>query len=385
MKLLLIGDIGIIFTYEYVTEIASKFPDCSIDILSFAPRKETNADREKSLAALGCNTYYQPQYKLFKKHRLLHVFIRLGEMMRYRICKNYDIINIHFPGVDSLSACRWASRNTRIITSLYGSDVLRASNRGLGIIEKLLARSDAINVASSFVKAQISEKFNTRFDEKIEIVRYGSTAAAYMSKAIAKSSKTECKKQFGFPEDKITVLCGYNGSRAQRHIEILKELHKLPDAAQKKIFLVLQCSYGFDAGYHKELSDALADLCLDGEIVTEFMQGENLAKFRNSIDIFLNLQKTDVLSATMIEELEAGAVVVKGDWLCYPDLEERSIYLRSISDMSELSGELNNIVSHYPEEIVKAKSNKGIWEILSWKEQYQKWENIILGTNRDEK
>lgn len=380
MKILLIGDIGIIFTYEYLTEIASKFPGCSVDILSFTPRKEVNAEREKELLARGCKIFYQPNYTLLKKNKVLHFFIRAREAIRYHICNQYDIINVHFPGVDSLAVCYWASSKTRVITSLYGSDVLRASQKGLRIISKLLKRSDAITVASSYIKTQISKKFNGQFDYKTELVRYGSNAATYMSNTIAKTSKVKCKEYFNFPTDKITVLCGYNGSRAQRHIQILNELNNLPNTIQNNIFLVCQCSYGLDDNYHKEISIALDASKIEGIIVVDFMQGETLAKFRNSIDVFLNLQPTDVLSATMIEELEAGAIVIKGDWLCYPDLDDRNIYLRSISNMESLAGELENVVTGYQEEQIKAEMNKGVWEILSWEQQYSKWENIILNT-----
>ena len=382
MKLLVVGDIGIIFTYEYVTEIASKFPGCSIDILSFSPRKDANAEREANLIALGCHIFYQPSYKLLKKHKLLHGFIRLGEFMRYRLCRQYDRINIHFPGADSIAVCYWASKKARVVTSLYGSDILRASKRSLAVVKKLLLRSDAITVASRTIQEQVSQKISAQFDDKIEIVRYGSNAAGYMSKAIAASSKAECKQHFGFPADRITVLCGYNGSRAQRHIEILQELKKLSSQTQNKLFLVLQCSYGFSESYYKELSAALDASPLEGVIVTDFMQGEVLAKFRNSIDVFLNLQPTDVLSATMIEELEAGAVVVKGDWLCYPDLDERKAYMRSIPTMDALSTELKRIVVDFSDEQAKAQTNKGVWEILSWEKQYSKWERIILGKNQ---
>lgn len=377
MKLLVVGDIGIIFTYEYVTEIALRFPDCKVDILSFAPRRKEYAEREEKLSALGCNIFYQPQYKLFKLNRLLHIFIRLSEAVRYRICKKYDIINIHFPGVDSWAVGRYASEKTRVITSLYGSDVLRASKRSLDVIEKLLVRSDAVTVANNFIKEQVSKIYSAQFDDKVKIVRYGSNAAVNMQKAIAKYTKAECKEHFGFPKEKITVLCGYNGSRAQRHTEILNELKKLPESLREKIFLVLQCSYGFDYAYNKELSAELAESPFDGVIITDFMQGEILAKFRNSIDIFLNLQPTDVLSATMIEELESGAIIVKGNWLSYPELEERNIYMRSISEMGNLSAEIENIVLNYSEEMKKTVNNKGICEILSWEKQFDKWEKII--------
>ena len=141
---------------------------------------------------------------------------------------------------------------------------------------------------------------------------------------------------------------------------------------------MLQCSYGFDEAYGKELAEALAESKLDGEIVTEFMKGETLAKFRKSMDVFLNLQPTDVLSATMIEELESGTVVVKGDWLSYPDLEERNVYMRSIPDMKDLSSEMEIILENYSEEQQKAQVNRGIGEILSWEKQYDKWKKIII-------
>lgn len=379
MKFLLIGDIGIIFTYEYITEIVANFSNCEIDILCFSPRKNEFADREKKLHELGCKIFYQPQYKFCRRYKMLFPLIRLGELYRYHICKNYDIINIHFPGVDSVLACWWASSNARIITSIYGSDVLRASTRMSRVIHKVMRYSDVITVASSYVKEQISKKYNKQFDYKMEIVRYGSIATAQMNKSINLMTKAECKKQFNFPEQRITVLCGYNGSRAQRHIEMLTELQKLSKMMQKKIFIILQCSYGLDNEYYKELTDALKRSQLDGVIVTDFMQGDTLLKFRNSIDIFLNLQPTDVLSATMIEELEAGAIVIKGDWLCYPDLDKRNIHMKSISDISKLPNELSSIIDRLDDEQRKAYKNKGICEILSWEKQYQKWKCVIFG------
>lgn len=378
MKLLVVGDIGIIFTYEYIMEIALKFPGCKVDVLSFAPRKEANAEREKNLIAHGCNIFYQPQYKLFKMHRILHIFIRLFEFLRYRVCRKYDVINIHFPGADSPAVCCHARKSARVVTSIYGSDVLRSGKRSLDAIEKLLVRSDTVTVANDCIKAKVSALFASRFDEKTEIVRYGSIAAAAIGETIARYAKAECKECFGFPKDRITVLCGYNGSRAQRHKEIIGEIVKLPEELRNKIYLVLQCSYGFDEAYGKELAEALAESKLDGEIVTEFMKGETLAKFRKSMDVFLNLQPTDVLSATMIEELESGTVVVKGDWLSYPDLEERNVYMRSIPDMKDLSSEMEIILENYSEEQQKAQVNRGIGEILSWEKQYDKWKKIII-------
>ncbi len=378
MKLLVIGDIGIIYTFEYITEIVSQFKDCSVDILSFAPRSEKNEAREKRLNELGCNVFYPPQYKLFKKSRLLYPFIRIGEMLRYRICRKYDVINIHFPGVDSWAACLHASKNTRIVTSIYGSDLLRASGKGLEILKKVLSKSDAVTVGSDYVLERTSKACEGAIDAKLRKIRYGANAAAAMHEFIEKYTRDECKETFAFPTDRISVLCGYNGSRSQRHLEMINLMKELPEEYQSKLFLVFQCSYGFDEVYSKELSAALAESGLNGVIVTDFMQGETLAKFRKAMDIFLNLQPTDAFSATMVEELESGAVVVKGDWLCYPDLDEVGIYMKSIPDMENLPAEIVDIIENLDAEKERTKKNKGVWELLSWEALYDKWESVIL-------
>ena len=38
---------------------------------------------------------------------------------------------------------------------------------------------------------------------------------------------------------------------------------------------------------------------------------------------------------------------------------------------------MEDIVANYSEELKKVEANKGIWEILSWEKQYDKWEKII--------
>ena len=302
-------------------------------------------------------------------------------MFRYRVCRKYDVINIHFPGVDSWAACLHASKNARIVTSIYGSDLLRASGRGLKILKKVLFKSDAVTVGSDYVLERTSKVCDRKIDYKLRKIRYGANAAAAMHEFIEKYTRNECKEAFSFPTDKISVLCGYNGSRAQRHLEIIDLMKRLPGETLSKLFFVFQCSYGFDEDYAKELEKALAESGLDGVIVTDFMRGETLAKFRKAMDIFLNLQPTDAFSATMVEELESGAIVVKGDWLCYPDLDEVGVYIRSISDMGNLPEEIVDIVENLDAEKEKTNKNKGVWELLSWEALYDKWKSVIL--NKD--
>lgn len=379
MKLLVIGDIGIIFTYEYITRVAAKFPDCKTDVLSFCPKNPKNSEREKALNDLGCKIFYQPAYSVLRKVKLFHPLLRVAEAVRYRICKKYDVVNMHFIGIDSWAVPHYVSHDKRVIASVYGSDLLRADKAMLSVLDKVFKRADAITVASKYVRQVISEKFNRQYDDKVKTARYGSDAADFMHRSMETLNKDRCKKENGLPTDKTVILCGYNGSPTQRHLEIIEELKKLPEEYKKQVFLLFQCSYGSAPSYLEKIAESLKNSGFDGKIETEFMQGETLAKFRKSVDLLLNLQPTDVLSATMIEELEAGALVLKGDWLLYPDLDERNAYILSVDKMENLSVKVQSIFEGYSECVCEAKRNNGIWKILSWEDELPTWKRIIFG------
>ena len=379
MKLLVVGDIGIVFTYEYILHVASKLPDVHVDVLNFSPRTPKHVEREKELSRIGCAIFYQPKYARLRSHKFLHPLMRLGEAIRYRICKSYDVVHLHYLGVDSWIIPRYTKKGKRVIASIYGSDLLRAGKTMQSVLIKVFARADTITVASRYVQNALSERFQKAFDSKVALVRYGSEAAAYMHQNLDKYAREDCKRGNGLPLDKTIVLCGYNGSPAQRHLEMIRQFKALPAAYKNRLYLLFQCSYGSSEGHLRAIGKELDTCGIDGRIVTQYMRGEDLAKFRNSVDVFLNLQPTDVLSATMIEELEAGAIVVKGDWLAYPDLDERGIYMLSIRQMEELPQIIQYILDNADACRAKAKNNRGIWKILSWQEEYPKWESVIVG------
>ena len=151
MKILIIGDIGIVFTYEFIIKIALKIPNAKVDILNFSPRNDKNKERENKLKQAGCKIFYQPKYKGLRSLRILHPFIRIFEFIRYRICKNYDIINIHYIGIDACNVLYFAQKNAKIIASIYGSDLFRAGKLMQKVLLKVFNRANVVTVASKYV------------------------------------------------------------------------------------------------------------------------------------------------------------------------------------------------------------------------------------------
>ena len=62
-------------------------------------------------------------------------------------------------------------------------------------------------------------------------------------------------------------------------------------------------------------------------VLTQFLGPEDSAMLRLSADVFILAIRTDAFSASMQEYLYAGACVLKGAWLGYPQLEDMGIEL----------------------------------------------------------
>lgn len=380
MRVLIVGNVNIIFTYEFVTKVLNRIEDIQIDILNFAPLQEKNKTRAEHLQSIGCRVFYPPRYKTFRKIRFLHPIIRLSEAIRYLKARKYDVVDIHFPGVDSWIIPYVIKGKTRLVTSIYGSDLLRSSKHTFNVLKSLFKRSDCITVASSYVEKEFSKRTAGEFDQKIRIAKYGSEACEEIHNHLSDLSRESSKKAFGIPPEKISILCGYNASEAQRHIDIINECSKLPDEYRSRIHLVFHCSYGGTEEYIKRIESSLLDTGMPYTLIREYLRGEKLAQFRKAADVFLNVQPTDVLSASMIEELEAGAVCIIGNWLHYPDLEEYGARMIGIDDISCLREPLSAIIEHFDQFQLEAEKNRGVWSILSWEKDFEKWKSIICGS-----
>ena len=377
MRMLIIGDVGIIFTFEFILRIASRIENVSIDVLNFSPKNELSAQREAVLKNLGCRVFYQPDYKLARKHKLLHTFIRLREAKRYCIARKYDVVNVHYIGADSMILPYILRGSCRLIVSIYGSDLLRAGKKMLKVIDRVLHRANAVTVASESVGERLSSIFKGAYDGKTTVVRYGAIAAEDMHKFLGRLEKEDCKRHFGLDAEKTVVLCGYNAAQAQRHFEILDSLSALEAENKNKLLLMFHCSYGGNPAYIKRLKERLAEYDVESYVETRFLQGEELARFRKAADVFINVQPTDVLSASMIEEMEAGAICVKGEWLKYPDLDARGCFFLDVESTQSVASRMTDILERREYYQSLSEKNAGVWKLLSWDDQFEKWRSVI--------
>lgn len=367
-KVLIIGEkLSSNFYFELVEEVFEKIPDCHISVLAVPEVNSTVDNRKAELVRHGCTVnYYYDKALLQKRERIYRFWRGVKRILAHFRVKSYDMVVISSVSFFSFLTAFAASKDTRIITVFWGSDLLRAKKSALLLMRPLLRRADAVVLSTRYFADRFSEIFNSRYDDRVIIVDFGTRNADILHVFARSHTKEECKKAYGLPTDKLCIFCGYNGFRAHRHKEIFHLLETLPNKHKSSICLVFHCAYALDDSYKSELESLFSKSDIDCRLFTDFLAGDDLAALRMCADVMLNLQPTDALSSSMLESLEAGAIVIKGDWLVYPELEAGGAYLLSIPSMDALPELIQDIVENPISYQEKTKPNRGVVLMQSW-------------------
>ncbi len=153
----------------------------------------------------------------------------------------------------------------------------------------------------------------------------------------ARYTPAQCRARFGIAPERFVVCVGYNASSAQQQLEAVQALSLLPPERLKRMTLVLQQTYGEnDPAYVAKTRELAGRLPCQTVVITQFLGPEGSAMLRLSADVFVLCIKTDAFSASMQEYLYAGACVIKGAWLGYPQLADMGITLSEFSDFAML-------------------------------------------------
>lgn len=366
------------YYFELVEEVLKKIPECHILVLAIP---YSSLDREAVLLDHGCTVKYYYSKRLYQKTgRMYHLFRGIKRMLAHLRVRGHDLIVINGVSIFSFLSALAAPKAARLVVVFWGSDLLRAKRSAILLMHLLLRRADTVVLETRYFADYFSEVFRGRYDDRVVITDFGTRNADILYAFAQSHTKEECKKAYGLPTDKLSIFCGYNGFRAHRHKEILHLLETLPDKHKSSICLVFHCAYALDDNYKSELESLFAKSDIDCRLLTDFLTGDDLAALRMCADVMLNLQPTDALSASMLESLEAGAIVIKGDWLVYPELETRGAYLLSIPSMDALPELIQDIVKNPISYQEKTKQNRGVVLMQSWNTVRGGWMEA-LGVN----
>lgn len=297
---------------------------------------------------------------------------------------NIDVLHMHL--VEPMHLLYffsfWKKAKKKVLT-FWGSDILRVSGNKTKLFPYFLKHATSIVFMIQNQCDFFHTIFGHKYDGKIHIIDFGNSLLDVIDLVEEKYSIIECKQHFGLSKDKYIVHIGYNAFKGQQHIKILKSMRLIPSELLQKMQLVFHVSYGQEddfADYKSQMIEIMQESKIDFVFFDDYLQSEELAKFRRTCDIFIYGQKTDARSASPLEYIYAGAKFICPGWLAdnYELLDEAGIRYYIYDDFAYLPNVLENCVKemNMSTERISAKSKKRIHDEISWDSLAEKWRRL---------
>jgi len=204
--------------------------------------------------------------------------------------------------------------------SLWGSDYYKSKGWRGRIVSFILKNAKKISIATNESKEYVVLKFG--FCNLVVL--------PFLIPNLENISKSENGKE----KRKKTILCGTNGSPNQQLDIIISALKKSEDFLKDQYKLIFHLAYGGDEDNFTRVNEFAKETRIEVEVVEDYFYRDDLIVFRESIDILVQIQKTDQLSAAMFEHLVQNKLVITGSWLPYSVLREMGVKFISLSEVN---------------------------------------------------
>ncbi|CAM3877012.1 glycosyltransferase [Castellaniella denitrificans] len=290
--------------------------------------------------------------------------------------ERFDVVHFHYVSEDTdLIYYKSVRRyDARVILTYWGSDLLRNDRPRSN--KRIRKRADSIVCLSEKLAARYLSLYGKGDKNKLKTIGFGISGYDYIDRIYSENRGLDAKGLLSLPESKLHVAVGYNASEAQQHVGVIRAIARLPKEYKEELHLILQLSYGKseDCSYYDLINRELEASGCSWTIINEFLDDYNSALLRCDIDIFVHAQVTDSLSASMLEYLYAGAVVINGSWLDYPMLSALENKCLSFDDFDGLTGLLESVMKgSHGREKMSASDKETLRAINSWQSVRSTW------------
>ncbi|MCF6222634.1 MAG: hypothetical protein L3J34_02785 [Flavobacteriaceae bacterium] len=331
------------------------------------------------------NPFFGANYIL--RIRYFRAFFKpiINRMVINREFNKCDTVNLHYVAPQYAKYANLIKKRVGLfIISFWGSDVLRADDKKLTKYIPLFDSCDAICVPDKMqeefieIYTRYNKKHGTLYNyvDKLKTLYFGISIFDYINKVNNKLI-IKFKEKYSLPKaNNIFITIAHNGSHGQQHIIIINKLTKINNKLKNKIFLLLPFTYGGSNEYKKEVLNHLGRSGIKYQILTEYMDMQELAVLRVISNININIQITDGFSASISEAIYAKNIVITGDWLPYEIYEDWGI-LMYFENIDKIGNRIIDVINHYDEYREKIKGNDTIiYNKLSWNAVLPIWEKM---------
>ena len=271
---------------------------------------------------------------------------RLIEIFKVKYVVKPDFIHVMYVAIN---ACKMADlmlrKGCKLILSYMGSDIYRVADGDRLNATRFLEKAYAITFPSDKAYDEFKRSFAIS-NSRLYDAEFGDQVLDYISE-VSLQEKQTFRSYFGIEKDKYVICIGYNGNSNQNHIRVLEQFNSLPIETKHNVYILLHVSYGLqDEQYLVMLKDAAEKTSCSYCINTDFLTYQEMAKFRQCADCYINAQSTDDYSVSLIEYLYAGCTVINAKWLKYDRLTRIGITFYEFDDYDEIPTLIKKVVSN---------------------------------------
>ena len=366
-KILMIADSGNFWTKNYVMNLLVKN---GWDVVIF-PIWDENAEMNHLYAEHSVTVYHDAyRLPLIRHIPRLRMWVRIYlNARKLNKLGPFDVVHNHILSQRDLALGYLIKRqnpSAKWIASFWGSDLLRVSSRAVRRLRFFLKRCDHVTTNALSALPVVKEKFPETVYQKTSATYFGQNIYQTLDTIMAQSSRRTCKEHFGLNPDHPMIALGYNASSTQRHLDMLQAIGSLPKDTIRDWTIVLQITYGSDdSRYLQAVREAVQVLPCSALLLTDAMTEEECAYLRVATDVYIHAIPTDFLSATLREYLYAGAHVLCGKWLPYPEFQSLGIEMISFADFGQIAPLLAEAVKR-PISGNQQQKRLGLKDMFSW-------------------
>ena len=375
MRILIIGDLTSIHTYNFIKYTAKSFSEA--EIVACSPigleiKEEYLSFYEKEHITI----VQQDDRFLGEYENLIFCYLTIKDMGQFDVC------HIHYLSRFAVFLGKLVAKQCRLIIANYwGSDWLRNLDAERQWQKKLLHISDYIVSDSKQIYMQLKDYYNGEYNEKIRYIRFKLPILEYIKSSLGTEEMLGFKHKYKIPEDKIVVVCGYNASKTQKHAQMIRALENLNIEEKEKIFVIFPMTYGKDITYIEMVRKQLESAAFGHLILEDFMEIHEIASLRRCTDVFMLMQTSDAYSSTIVEYTYCNTIIINGKWLDYSELEKTGAFYEKVESVESVSEKLSYILRNMEEERDRFKRNRE--SVKLFQEEYDKnelWEELYLST-----
>lgn len=292
-----------------------------------------------------------------------------------RFPADYDGVNIHFAApIYRYLAQSLKRKGKRLVTSIWGSDFLRATPRALDDLDRTLSASHIVTTNNPVIRQRLLARF-PEIESRLRIVPFGLRSLDIIRELMNSETREDSRRRLGLPINKTIVTVGYNGIRQQQHAIIIAGLAALAPQNKARLFALVPMTYPDDAPYQAEVEVLLKASGVDFAIVRDKLDIRDNCRIRIASDYAINMQTTDSLSASIQEHMFSGSRLVVGKWLPYEMFERMGVPILKVNDARDIVAalEATDIDRAGPERPAYAEQ---IYKHSSWNATIGQWMDL---------